>query len=228
MREALVAFGARLLFGALLRGEPRLDLEAAKRAAFDAKAAEVLAASGAAVPWELPWPRHEFMRYLVGNYPVLLHGTPRADVDCLEPAQQTLFDGQHVTAVFATDDGIWPLFFATLDRSKHPGPYSLRNAAMVVGKTGSERRYYLFSMDRGLHESGVFGPGVVLVLPREPFAPAGSGVVRWPEWVSKQPVTPLARIQVAPDDFPFADRIATHRLSEWFPLTWLFYRWRTR
>ncbi len=212
----------------LLRGEPRLALDAAKRAAFDAKAADVLAAGGSNIPWDLPWPVHEFTRYLVQRYPVLLHGTPRAGVECLEPAPQTLFDGRRVTAVFATDDGTWPLFFATLDRSKHEGPYSLRNAAMVVERPGSERRYYLFSMDRGLRASGVFGPGVVLVLPREPFAPAGSGVVRWPEWVSERPVRPLARIEVGPHDFPFAGRIAVHRPGEWFPLTWLLYRWRTR
>lgn len=223
-----MALGARLLFGALLRREPRLEITAAKQEAFAAKAAEVLAANGATVPWDLPWPRHEFTRYLVRDYPVLLHGTPRADVDRLEPAEQTLFDGRRVTAVFATDDGIWPLFFATLDRSKHAGPYSLRNAAMVVGKPGRERRYYLFSMSRELHRSGVFGPGVVLVLPRDPFAPAGTGVVRWPEWVSAQPVRPLARLDVAPDEFPFRRRIAVHRDREWFPLTWLLYRWRTR
>lgn len=228
MREALRAVAARLLLGLLLRREPPFALDAAKRAAFESAAAAVFAGDGGTLARNLPYPKHEFTRYLVAHHPVLLHGTPRAGVARLEPADQTLFDGSRATAVFATDDGIWPIFFATIDRARYAGPYSLRNAALVVGRAARERRYYLFSMNRELRNADVRCPGEVLVLPREPFRPASSGAVRFPEWVSDAAVTPLGRLEVGPEDFPFHGQISAHRLGEWFPLTWLLYRWRTR
>lgn len=228
MREALTAFAARLLFGLLLRREPPLRLDAAKRAAFASAAAAVLGREGGTLTWDLPYPKHEFTRYLVTHHPVLLHGTPRTGVERIEPADQTLFDGARATAVFATDDGIWPIFFATIDRAGSGGPYSLRNAATVVGRGAKERRYYLFSMDRKLRDANLFCAGEVLVLPRETFRQAGSGAVRVPEWVSEGAVKPLGRLGVAPEDFPFSGQISAHGLGEFFPLTWLLYRWRTR
>lgn len=228
MRESVKVFGARLLFRLLLRPEPRLTLDAEKRAAFEAMAATVMTGRGATLDWNLPYAKHEFTRYLVQKHPVLLHGTPRRDLGALEPAEQTLFDGSRATAVFATDDGTWPLFFATLDRARYGGLHSLRNAAMVVGHPPRERRYYLFSMNRELRDAGVSCDGVILVVPRETFRPTGSGAVRFPEWISDVPVEPLARLEVAPGDFPFHDLVSAHRLGEWFPFTWLLYRWRTR
>lgn len=228
MHEALTAFAARLLFGPLLRREPPLALDAAKRAAFESRAARVLSGEGPILEWDLAYPKHEFTRYLVAHHPVLLHGTPRTGVERLEPAEQTLFDGTSATAVFASDDGIWPIFFATIDRGQYSGPYSLRNAAMVAGRGAGERRHYLFSMNRELRDAGVSCEGVVLILPRATFRPTGSGAVRFPEWVSDVAVTPLGRLEVGPEDFPFHGRISAHRLREWLPLTWLLYRWRTR
>ncbi len=228
MREALTAVAARLLFGILLRREPPLAVDATKRAAFASAAAAVLTGEGGTLAWDLPYPKHEFTRYLAAHHPVLLHGTPRTGVERLEPAEQTLFDGSRATAVFATDDGIWPIFFATIDRARHRGSYSLRNAAMVVGRGAKERRYYLFSMDRDLRDADVRCQGEVLVLPRATFRQTGSGGVRFPEWVSDSAVMPLGRLAVGPEDFPFSGQISAHRLGEWFPLTWLLYRWRTR
>jgi hypothetical protein len=228
MREALTAFAARLVFGLLLRREPLPVLDPAKRSAFESAAAAVLAGDGATLAWEWPYPKHEFTRYLVAHHPVLLHGTPRTGVERLEPAEQTLANGRRATAVFATDDGIWPIFFATIDRAGYPGPYSLRNAAMVVGRGVKERRYYLFSMDHELHRARVLSTGEVLVLPRATFRETGLGTVRFPEWVSDAAVEPLGRLEVGPEDFPFQGQISAHRPGEWFPLTWLLYRWRTR
>jgi hypothetical protein len=219
--------GARALLGLLLRREPGMKLTLEKRTAFAALAERLLRARGETVPWDLPYPRHEFTRWLVRNHPVLLHGSP-AELPVLEPAQQTDFRGQRVTAVFATDDGIWPMFFATLDRSRTPGRWSLRNAALVVGQGSAAPRYYLFSVDRATKTAEPFGPGFLHVVPKETFHPASDNTVHFPEWVSPEAVKPLARIPVGPADFPFRTRIAGHRWGELFPLTWMLYRWRTR
>lgn len=228
MLGGVYAFAANLALRALLRPPPAMELPPAKRDAFDAMAARVLAGNGESLGWNLPYPLHEFTRYLVRNCPVLLHGTPREDVSALEPAGQTDYSGERVTAVFASDDGIWPLFFATIDRQRYPGPYSLRNAAMVVGQGPGERRWYLFSMSRGIRRADVFAEGALLILPRETFRPTSSGTVRFSEWVSETGVRPYAKLPVSPADFPFHRRISAHGEGEWFPLTWLLYRWRTR
>lgn len=225
MWARIYAFGARQLFRVLLLPEPRLELTPAKQAAFEDFAARLLAGGGETIPWALPHPKHEFTRWLTTNHRVLLHGSPR-ELDALEPAQQTDFSGVPVTAVFATDDGIWPLFFATLDRSRAPERWSLRNAAMVTGE--GKPRYYMFSADRATRDAAPFGPGFVHIVPRETFRPTSSSAVHFPEWVSHEPVKPLARIALEVGDFPFRERVGAHRMGEFFPLTWLLYRWRTR
>ena len=221
------AFLVNLAFGVLLRPAPRLQIPREKAADFDTFATRVMAANGETVPWDLPYPLHEFTRYLVREHAVLLHGSPRA-LDTIEPARQTDSSGTPVTAVFATDDGIWPLFFATLDRTTMAGGYSLRNAAIVVGHGTRGRRHYVFSLDRDSCQANAFGRGFLHVIPREGFQPSSQGIARFAEWVGEGTVAPLARIEIAPRDFPFHARISAHRRGEWFPLTWLFYRWRTR
>lgn len=227
MHEALTAFAARLLFGPLLRREPPLALDAAKRAAFESRAARVLSGEGPILEWDLAYPKHEFTRYLVAHHPVLLHGTPRTGVERLEPAEQTLFDGTSATAVFASDDGIWPIFFATIDRGQYSGPYSLRNAAMVAGRGGrgaaplpvldEPRTAGCRRLVRGRCPHPATGD--------VPADGVGGGAL---SGVSDVAVTPLGRLEVGPEDFPFHGRISAHRLREWLPLTWLLYRWRTR
>ncbi len=214
-----------MLFKLLLRGAPRFELTPEKRAAFEAFARRLLEAGRPAAEWDLPYPKHEFTRYLVQDFPVLLHGSPR-ELDHLQPSQQTDFSGAATTAVFATDDGIWPLFFATLDRAKAPARWSLRNAAMVTGN--GKPRFYMFSVDRVTLEAAPFGPGFIHIVPRASFRPTSARAVHFPEWVSHEVVASLARLPIEPSDFPFRSHVAGHRWGEFFALTWVLYRWRTR
>jgi hypothetical protein len=183
---------------------------------------------GEAITYTLPYPKHEFLYYLATQHEILLHGTPRLDVDVFLPRQQTDYRGQPRAAVFATDDRVWPFFFASLHREAAEGPVSLRNAAMVVGEGLRQGRYYLFSVNREFLSPGTFGQGAIYILPRKTFVRTDTRPVYFPEWISEQPVRPLARLDVDPADFPLAGRIAAHRRGEWFPATWLLYRWRTR
>jgi hypothetical protein len=228
MRSTLIQTGARLLFQLLLRRAPPIDADPAKFEAFARLATQVMSAGGGVVAYDLPYPKHEFMYYLVTSHEALLHGTPRLDVVEFAPGQQTDYRGEPRAAVFATGDHVWPFFFATLNRDRFSGPLSLRNAAMVVGEGARQRRYYLFSVNRELRDASPFGPGAIYILPRETFQRTDNRTVHFPEWVSDVPVTPLARLDVSPEDFPFHDRIATHPRGEFFPLTWLLYRWRSR
>jgi hypothetical protein len=228
MFTRLYELGARALFRILLRPEPPLPLDAAKLAAFDSLALSILAGGNQPISYALPYPKHEFTRYLIRRHPVLLHGTPHLDVTELAPRAQIDHSGARRNSVFATDDGVWPFFFATLHRDRFAGPISLRNAAMVVGEGASQRRYYLFSVNRELRDARPFRAGAIYVLPRETFQRTDTRTVHFPEWASDVPVRPLARIDVKPDDFPFHNRIAAHRRGELFPFTRLLYHWRSR
>ena len=77
-----------------------------------------------------PYPRRKFLRYLVHHHPVLLHGANRSDLCTLEPRRQSDFNGRILTTVFASGDGLWSLFFATLDLAGYRG--SLCNGCFVV------------------------------------------------------------------------------------------------
>jgi hypothetical protein len=214
-----------LLCMLFMRRAPKLTLDDRKEGLFRTFTGTALRAEGDVVSYTLPYPLHEFTRFLVREYPVLLHGTPNGELRELHPAEQTDHSGKRTTAVFATDDGIWPLYFATTHRSKYDGPISMRNAALAFGP---HRRYYLFSLNREFHDADPFGSGMVLILPKEPFRQTDSRGARFPEWASPDPVAALARLAVKSGDFPFAGRIASHHRGEFFPLTWMLYRWRTR
>jgi hypothetical protein len=129
---------------------------------------------------------------------VLLHGTA-ADVDLFQPQPQTDFDGNPKFGVFATDDPVWPIFFA-IANARHlvNGCFHLRG----------ERRYF-FSVDA---EAG-WRDGWVYVLPRATFTRHPSG----PEWLSPTAVQPLDRVRVTPQDFPFLADVSRHRRGESLP-----------
>jgi hypothetical protein len=125
---------------------------------------------------------------------VLLHGTSDRAIEVFRPRRQTDFDGRPVEAVFATSDGIWPLFFAVTDRR---GIRTTRN--LCLHRDGAA--YYYFSIDAD--PAHVWRTGTLYVLPRAPFRPHADGT----EWTSPEPVRPLARLEIEPDDFPFRDRV---------------------
>ncbi len=59
----------------------------------------------------------DFLRYLVSHHPVLLHGSNDPAIGVFEPREKPDFLERPVRAVFATSDGVWPIFFAITDRS---------------------------------------------------------------------------------------------------------------
>ena len=70
------------------------------------------------IDYGLGVPKHEFLSYLVHARGYLLHGTASTDLDAVRPMVAVDYDARTLEAVFATSDGIWPLFFATLDRAR--------------------------------------------------------------------------------------------------------------
>ena len=104
--------------------------------------------------------------------------------------------------MFATTDGIWVLYFATVAR---PPVWSLRNACNRLGN----RRRYFFSIDTDPASPESWTNGTVYILARDSFSSTFDQ-----EWVSATPVEPRARLAVSPVDFPFRSRVLRHRVGE--------------
>ena len=205
---------------------PELELDRFQVRAFEhAFQSAADAGGGALVDYCCDYPKADFLRYLVAHKDVLLHGSNRTDIDILLPRRQSDFYGRTMTAVFASGDGVWPIFFAILDDSRFRG--SMRNGCFVTadGK-GPDQRFYFFSINREMLEQRPWTDGMVYVLPRAPFRQTSRGAVRFDEWASEEPVQPLARLPVSPEDFPFLPNVAGHDGKESIYTSWLRYRRR--
>jgi hypothetical protein len=76
-------------------------------------------------------PKWKFLSYLTKQYSYVLHGSGNNNIKIFEPRQPidlTTFGNQK--AVYAAADGIWPIFYAMLNRTKHPTP--LCNGCMYI------------------------------------------------------------------------------------------------
>ncbi len=215
---------ANLILGWLFLPAPEMALTPEKKAFFDQQFIEMQAQADEAARLPDPYLAHEFLRYLVREKGVLLHGSNHTTIDTLLPKKQTDWNGRPTEAVFASGDGIWPLFFAVVKHAGYRG--SLRNGCFVVGDRPGERRYYFFSLNASYQTQQPWQDGVIYILPGATFQKTGSGLVRFDEWVSPQPVRPLARLRVTPQDFPFLHQVAWHEETEKMTTSWLHYKKR--
>jgi hypothetical protein len=209
MRASLVWNSLRLARLPMLP-PPRVDPDAEAR--FSAAADELLAGEAVTVPE----PRLDFLRWLAESRPVVFHGSPRDDLSVLSTERKsrdaTAWGNQQ--AVYASTDPVWAIYFACLRRDG--GWKGTKNGSM--GRAGGPLypRRYFFLHNRGSASPDRFGPGSLYLLsPRtfvadEPLA----GAIDTAHLVSREPVKPLARLDVTPDDFPFADRIRYYRDGE--------------
>lgn len=200
MARGQIALGALALRGGVDLGmseAPPLPLGAERSATFDAL---LEGGPDGYVQYTMDPPKHEFLSYLVNARGYLLHGTGSRQLEELTPTRATDHDARSIDQVSAASDGIWPLFFATLDRERAG---SLWNGCFHVRRGRALHRYYFFFTEADPRDERIWRDGTVYVLPREPF------VRTWipNEWACRQPIAPLARLAVSPTDFPFRSRV---------------------
>jgi hypothetical protein len=178
-----------------------------------ASAADALLA-GEAV--SIPEPRLDFLRWLAEHRAVVFHGSPRDDLTELSTERRstdtTAWGNQQ--AVYASKDPVWAIYFACLRRDR--GFTGTKNGSL--GEPGGPLypRRYFFLHNHGSASPQRFGPGSLYVLPPDTFVADAAllGVLDTAHLVSYEPVKPLARVDVTPDDFPFRDRIGHFRRRE--------------
>jgi hypothetical protein len=155
------------------------------------------------------------LRWIAQERGLLFHGSGRGDLERLEPIRLTrdasAFGDQQ--AVFASNDPVWAIYFATLQRGG--GLRGTRNVSYGLGEDLYPRWYY-FSHNEGADDRGRFGAGWLYVLSRTPFVrePPIWHLLDAGQWASPTPVIAEARVEVTAQDFPFADNVFPHRLDE--------------
>jgi hypothetical protein len=200
----LGATAARLVLPVL--GLPRAPLQPADPANWPTSFTDP-----AAGPTPTPRPVVPYLQWLAETRPVVFHGSRQRGLVELRDERKSrdarAYGDQ--TAVFASQDPIWALFFAVLRRD---ALRSTRNASYGPD-AGVRGRRYLFSVDAA---GPLFAPGALYVLPEDGFAhePRTAGVFDTAHRTRIGSVRPLAWFDVEPGDFPFADRTTRHNATD--------------
>jgi hypothetical protein len=171
---------------------------------------------GAEIDYPLAAPKWQFLCYLCDQKEILLHGSGQADILEFEPRQSNdVGEFGNRRAVYAASDGIWPIYFAVMDRAR--GVTSLVNScARVIASDGSRSEpYYYFSINADALPRRPWRHGTIYLLPRHGFEqqapqPYRGLQLEMAQWASRVPVRTLARLPVEPRDFPFLDELQAH------------------
>ena len=163
---------------------------------------------GGEVDYDVPQPKWWFLHHLVTHGHVL-HGTNERAIE--EFRTRRNFDAHNerkVDGVWATDDAIWPLYFAVVNR---PVAQSYINwCEHVTSRRLGAHSRYLFSIGSDPEDERSWTDGTIYLLPSATFRATPESR----ELVSEQPVRPRARLPVTPADFPFRAETRGHRRGE--------------
>lgn len=205
----------------LLYAAPKPDIGDGQRAEFEALLDKLEQSSDPLIIYDLPYPKWQFIHYLSLQGRWVFHGSNHTEIETFEPREQTLYNNERARAVFASTDPIWPFFYAVFRRDRLIG--SFRNGCIVQGN----RQYHYYSLNRSTMANEPWTDGMLYILPRDTFTRSGEGGVQFDEWISREPVKPVWKIAVAPEDFYFYRKVAAHADNESMTRTWLLYKLRT-
>jgi hypothetical protein len=184
-----------------------------KRAAFDQLIDTAIKRGGdLPIQYDLPYPKIDFLNYLCDWRGLVAHGSPMHELTTLEPIRKSRDNTEfgNRTQIFCSPDAIWAMWFAILDKDK----FTLTNNACIrIGSGARREKYYHFALPRNKKEEAPFAEGMMYICRAEDFPSRRvipilkflGGEVE--EWGSEQPVQPLAKITVAPSDFPFLGQV---------------------
>ena len=199
---------------------PPMVLDAEKEAAFRQLYEEMMArADGRFLNYTLPYPKHEFLRYVALQEQIIFHGSGDPNIDEFRTVRTSLelrdkTGRGNMQAVYGTHDGLWPMFFAIVDRGKLRG--SIRNGvAYYENDAGEPLAAYQFSINKEMLPDQPWRTGTMYFLPRATFRRLPiSDEAMSNEWASETAVKPIARLALQPEDFPFLAQIGGHDDSE--------------
>ncbi len=203
---------------------PGTDADGAAQKAFDDLLDTTIKSGGCPdIPYTLPWPKWQFLCHLADHHSIAVHGSGDPNIALFEPRQSNdLMEFGNQKAIYAASDGLWPMFFAIVDRARVG---SITNACVrLVDPAGTVLGpYYVFSVSQWALPTQPWRTGTVYLLPRSTFITQspltfGPYQVDIAQLASFEPVQPLAKLTVTPADFPFLAQIRGHddqRLQEY-------------
>ena len=203
---------------------PTENFDAEAQIAFDELLNTTLGMGGCpTIQFSLPWPKWQFLCHLADHQDIALHGSGDPNIALFKPRQSNdLNEFGNQKAVYAASDGLWAMFFAIVDRER---VRSITNACVsLTDETGHlHGPYYVFSVSQAALPNQPWRTGTVYLLPRRTFTQQppmtfGPNEVHFAQLASLVPVQPLAKLTVAPEDFPFLMQIRGHddqRLQEY-------------
>jgi hypothetical protein len=178
---------------------------------YDAACAQGPAAQ---IAYDLPYPKYLFLEYLSVTRGLLFHGSNNRAIDVLRPIRFSTDSSEFGSqdAVYASQDPLWAMYFAVLDRSKIRG--TSNGAIRLLHQDGAEIRRYYFATSVDELRSHPWTPGALYMLTAEGFEPDPEmhGVTIGPysvvvtHWIYRGELAPLARLNVEPQDFPYLDQ----------------------
>jgi hypothetical protein len=196
---------------------PALQIDRATAASFDALLHEALQhGPGQVVDYRLSAPKWQFLCHAADRANLVLHGSGDPGIELFEPRQpDDTLDFSNRRAVFAATDGIWPMFYAVLDRDRHPVMMVNACVRLCAGSGEVSDPYYFFSISDLTLTRRPWRTGMVYLLPgdsfeTQPTIAAGDIRVQVAQAASAVPVRPVAKICVQPADFPFLGEIRGH------------------
>lgn len=167
------------------------------------------------IEFTLPHPKWQFLCHLADHHDIALHGSGDPDIALFEPRQsRDLNEFGNQEAIYAASDGLWAMFFAIVDRDRVA---SITNACVrLADQTGAlHGPYYVFSVSQSALPDRPWRTGTVYLLPRSTFITQspmefGPYQVHIAQLASFEPVQPLAKLTVTPEDFPLLAQIRGH------------------
>lgn len=169
--------------------------------------------NGQEIPYDVAAPKWQFLCYLCDTKNVVMHGSANPDISEFEPRQANdIEEFGNRKAVYAAADGIWPMYFAIVDRKRVS---LLMNACFRFLENGKPEPYYFFSVDEDALPNYPWHNGTVYILPRDTFEQQATreyqGLkIESTQWASLVAVKPLAKLTVTPEDFPFLTQMNGH------------------
>ena len=223
----LPSFVGRPLFDAIYRINRRaspirpirrkvLPVSQDQQAAFDRVLNSALSkGANSLIDYELPFSKVSFLNYVCDWRGYVAHGSPVMDLTTLEPVRLThdLSEFGNRQQIFCSPDAIWAMWFAVLDKSKIN---LTENGCVRVGRGPGRLKYYHFDLPARNKAQPPFTEGMIYLARAEDFPEHRPyPVLDWfdaeiEEWGSARPVTPLARLPVVPQDFPYLGKVQFH------------------
>lgn len=192
---------------------PPMPTDGKTVAAFEALYERAAKGDGAPIDYELAAPKWQFLCYLADTKGIVLHGSGNPTIEIFEPRKSddvNAFGDQR--AVYAASDGLWPMYFAILDRDRYPMSLINSSARLDLGDGKSGEPFYFFSITDKALAQRPFHRGTIYLLPRDTFAQQqperfGDQIIHLPQWASLVPVAPIAKLSVGPEDFPLLNQM---------------------